>query len=276
MPTPLTPSSSQEIIPISPPPAQLLKRARTITSVANLDREINNNKTTASPSYSNKGKGRASDVGVGGAAGTCSSEAIEVGDEPDENEAKYDASAATTLPRGLAFSPSIELKDRAYRARDAYTKKEEIQTGKRKLRRDEVKRAGREVDSGNREQVTSRMVSMNPCSFLRNVHPNMERTLTLQMSTLGKDSNPITNSDLYTRADHFVSAATGHQVSNRGGGSSGAKTYWEVRTAKMEDQARGKVRLGWNIISSFLASLTIPLPQTSSDLDSDASMEYRI
>lgn len=61
------------------------------------------------------------------------------------------------------------------------------------------------------------------------------------MSTLGRDINPITNSDLYSRTDHFVSAATGHQVSNRGGGSSGAATYWEVRTAKMEEQAREKV-----------------------------------
>lgn len=69
------------------------------------------------------------------------------------------------------------------------------------------------------------------------------------MSTLGRDSNPITNSDLYTRTDHFVSVATGHQVSNRGGGSSGAATYWTVRTAKMEEQAREKVSVttpSWN------------------------------
>lgn len=63
------------------------------------------------------------------------------------------------------------------------------------------------------------------------------------MSTLGKEVNPITNSDLYSRTDHFVSAATGHQQSNRGGGSAGAGTYWEVRTAKMEEQARQKVRV---------------------------------
>jgi hypothetical protein len=63
------------------------------------------------------------------------------------------------------------------------------------------------------------------------------------MSTLGKGVNPITNSDLYSRTDHFVCAATGHQQSNRGGGSSGAATYWEVRGAKMIDQAREQVRV---------------------------------
>lgn len=62
-----------------------------------------------------------------------------------------------------------------------------------------------------------------------------------QINTLGKDTNPITNSDLYSRTDHFVSASTGHQQSNRGGGSGGAATYWEVRMAKTADQARGKV-----------------------------------
>lgn len=83
----------------------------------------------------------------------------------------------------------------------------------------------------------------------------------VQMNTLGKGVNPITNSDLYSRyvrlgtivesiaqlklrcsTDHFVSAATGHQQSNRGGGSGGAATYWEVRTAKMTEQARDQVR----------------------------------
>ena len=79
------------------------------------------------------------------------------------------------------------------------------------------------------------------------------------MNTMGKAStrSPIPTSiqgtpgcsaerkafdELDYRTDHFVSAATGHQQSNRGGGSSGAATYWEVRTAKMADQARAPVR----------------------------------
>jgi hypothetical protein len=35
-----------------------------------------------------------------------------------------------------------------------------------------------------------------------------------------------------------VSSATGHQQSNSGGGSAGQATYWEVRKAKMAEQAR--------------------------------------
>nr|XP_018263701.1 uncharacterized protein I303_03573 [Kwoniella dejecticola CBS 10117]OBR85859.1 hypothetical protein I303_03573 [Kwoniella dejecticola CBS 10117] len=60
------------------------------------------------------------------------------------------------------------------------------------------------------------------------------------LSTRGKDLNPITNSDLYSRTDHFVSCSTGHQQSNRGGGSEGSMTYWQVRSAQVNDQARAK------------------------------------
>jgi hypothetical protein len=45
------------------------------------------------------------------------------------------------------------------------------------------------------------------------------------------------------RTDHFVSSATGHQQSNSGGGSAGQGTYWEVRKAKMAEQAREGVSL---------------------------------
>ncbi|KAL7424136.1 hypothetical protein Q5752_001721 [Cryptotrichosporon argae] len=60
------------------------------------------------------------------------------------------------------------------------------------------------------------------------------------LNTRGMDINPITNSDLYSLTDHFVSSATGHQQSNRGGGSAGASSYWAVRTAKVEEGAREK------------------------------------
>jgi hypothetical protein len=151
---------------------------------------------------------------------------------------QWDPSAATTLSRPRGFSPSIELKDQAYRARNAYDAKEALQTGKRKIRKEDVKKAGEEMLERGREAVTAKMVGI---IYERIVHGYKEAER--KMSTLGKDSNPITNSDLYTRTDHFVSAATGHQVSNRGGGSSGAATYWSVRTAKMEEQAREKVCL---------------------------------
>lgn len=58
---------------------------------------------------------------------------------------------------------------------------------------------------------------------------------------------------LTIRTDHFVSAATGHQQSNRGGGSAGAATYWEVRNAKMAEQAREKV--GWDTSLRVILSL---------------------
>ena len=58
---------------------------------------------------------------------------------------------------------------------------------------------------------------------------------------------------LTIRTDHFVSAATGHQQSNRGGGSAGAATYWEVRNAKMAEQAREKV--GWDPSLTIYVSL---------------------
>ncbi|KAI9637868.1 BRCT domain-containing protein [Dioszegia hungarica] len=158
-PTPLTPSSSQEIVPISPPPPAALKRKREVT----------------------------------------------------------DPSASITLPKPLEWKPSIDLKDKAYRARNAYEQKVDTQGGKKKARQAEVEKQREEVRGMSREKQTARM-----------------------LSTLGKEVNPITNSDLYSRTDHFVSAATGHQQSNRGGGSAGAGTYWEVRTAKMEEQARAK------------------------------------
>ncbi|KAK8869657.1 hypothetical protein IAR55_000225 [Kwoniella newhampshirensis] len=60
------------------------------------------------------------------------------------------------------------------------------------------------------------------------------------LNTRGEEKNPVTNSDLYSRTDHFVSCSTGHQQSNREGGSAGAMTYWQVRTAQMDRQSREK------------------------------------
>ncbi|KAL1747663.1 hypothetical protein HDZ31DRAFT_31339 [Schizophyllum fasciatum] len=52
------------------------------------------------------------------------------------------------------------------------------------------------------------------------------------LNTLSDEGNPITHSDAYDRAEHIVSASTGHQVSN-GGFNRTAKN----RRAYLEDRA---------------------------------------
>ncbi|KAI0677124.1 hypothetical protein C8Q78DRAFT_1065749 [Trametes maxima] len=53
------------------------------------------------------------------------------------------------------------------------------------------------------------------------------------LNTLGDESNPITNSDIYQRSDHISSAATGHQRSD---GRGPRKSYIEVRDKKLAQQ----------------------------------------
>lgn len=107
-PTPLTPSSSQEIVPISPPPPAALKRKREVT----------------------------------------------------------DPSASITLPKPLEWKPSIDLKDKAYRARNAYEQKVDTQGGKKKARQAEVEKQREEVRGMSREKQTARMVGPPLRSFL--------------------------------------------------------------------------------------------------------------
>ncbi|KDN52533.1 hypothetical protein K437DRAFT_220517 [Tilletiaria anomala UBC 951] len=58
---------------------------------------------------------------------------------------------------------------------------------------------------------------------------------------LCKASNPITHSDMYTRTQHYVSTSTGHQQSNRAGGSNEGSTHWmKMRARKLQDQAAAK------------------------------------
>ncbi|EGO27844.1 hypothetical protein SERLADRAFT_338535, partial [Serpula lacrymans var. lacrymans S7.9] len=54
------------------------------------------------------------------------------------------------------------------------------------------------------------------------------------LKTLPDESNPITNSDIYERSDHVVSAATGHQRSEMR--SSHRQEYFEYRTKKLAEQ----------------------------------------
>ena len=195
MPTPLTPTSSAEIVCISPPPrrsprTQPNKRKRVDSPPPNRKPLFNKTNSEsrsshsvgqgsldaiarqASPSYTNKGKGRATFPSTS----RCEDQEDEViildVDEEDVKGVikeevgldKYDPSAATTLPRPRTWSPSIELKDQAYRARNAYDAKDAMQTGKRKIRKEDVKKAGEDMASMPREAVTAKMVRASPCS----------------------------------------------------------------------------------------------------------------
>ncbi|ORY28262.1 BRCT domain-containing protein [Naematelia encephala] len=164
MPSPLSPSSSQEIIAISPPlpPPSTSKASSSKISLDTLD-------------------------------------------------------GGTTLPKPALWDPPVELRGKMVRAVRAYDERVDIQSGKQKAGKGETERERKRAVGAGRARQTE-----------------------IMMNTLGKGVNPITNSDLYSRSDHFVSCATGHQQSNRGGGSSGATTYWEVRNAKMAEQAREK------------------------------------
>ncbi|WVO13999.1 hypothetical protein L204_101624 [Cryptococcus depauperatus] len=59
------------------------------------------------------------------------------------------------------------------------------------------------------------------------------------MRTLGREENPITNSDLPKRSDHVISCAIGHQRAEQRGATMNM-TYAKVRTAQLETQSRAK------------------------------------
>nr|ODN95065.1 hypothetical protein L204_04412 [Cryptococcus depauperatus CBS 7855] len=68
------------------------------------------------------------------------------------------------------------------------------------------------------------------------------------MRTLGREENPITNSDLpkrlilgYWLSDHVISCAIGHQRAEQRGATMNM-TYAKVRTAQLETQSRAKVQ----------------------------------
>ncbi|OSC96809.1 hypothetical protein PYCCODRAFT_1440773 [Trametes coccinea BRFM310] len=65
------------------------------------------------------------------------------------------------------------------------------------------------------------------------------------LNTLGDESNPITNSDIYQRSDHICSAATGHQ---RGEGRGPGKSYWDARTKKLAEQLPEKPTEGVQVL----------------------------
>ncbi|KAI0650318.1 hypothetical protein C8Q79DRAFT_1006597 [Trametes meyenii] len=80
------------------------------------------------------------------------------------------------------------------------------------------------------------------------------------LKTLGDESNPITNSDIYQRSDHICSAATGHQRSD---GRGPRKSYIEVRDKKLAQQLPEKpadgVQVMWNVriyINGYLDNTT--------------------
>ncbi|KAG1759816.1 hypothetical protein EDD22DRAFT_904293 [Suillus occidentalis] len=63
-----------------------------------------------------------------------------------------------------------------------------------------------------------------------------DRELTKHLlNTLADESNPITHSNIYERSDHVVSAASGHQRSDRRGSGHG-RGYFDERSEKLEIQ----------------------------------------
>ncbi|ALO60410.1 hypothetical protein CNB03945 [Cryptococcus deneoformans JEC21] len=59
------------------------------------------------------------------------------------------------------------------------------------------------------------------------------------LKTLGRQGNPITNSDMPSRTDHVVSCTTGHQRGEQRG-QNVTWTYAQVRTDQLQKQAREK------------------------------------
>ncbi|WVF72052.1 hypothetical protein IAT40_006864 [Kwoniella sp. CBS 6097] len=187
MPTPLSPCSSQEIIPISPPSNP--------TSSSRPNRVCK-----ASPSSSSSKNGNKSQMQTN--RGASSSKSYD-DRKPSSNAEKVSSSSKEKGP-----TPAQKKADPfRYRTFDTPTAKAE----KRKAADDQRSELGKK----SRAQITERM-----------------------LNTRGKEVNPVTNSDLYTRTDHFVSCSTGHQQSNRSGAGEGSWTYWKVRSAQMNNQAR--------------------------------------
>ncbi|KAG2156191.1 hypothetical protein DEU56DRAFT_765963 [Suillus clintonianus] len=61
------------------------------------------------------------------------------------------------------------------------------------------------------------------------------------LNTLADESNPITHSNIYERSDHVVSAASGHQRSDRRGGGH-RRGYLDERSMKLEVQKHENAR----------------------------------
>lgn len=58
--------------------------------------------------------------------------------------------------------------------------------------------------------------------------------------TLNDPSNPITHNDGYSRAQHVVSCATGHQQSNGGRSRDDSNSWQKSRVGKLREQAADK------------------------------------
>ncbi|WVR05304.1 hypothetical protein IAU60_002318 [Kwoniella sp. DSM 27419] len=184
MPTPLTPSSSQGIVAISPPPSsQRLNKPR--QPIASCSTSTSRNKDSS----------RVLDT-----------KSIEL---------LYTAKPVTSV--------SIEALTPAPPSRPSRQLRKADPFGYREFETEEKRSAKRRANEAEREQLSKK---------------SRAQVTERMLNTRGRDVNPVTNSDLYTRTDHFVSSATGHQQSNRSGASEGAMKYWHVRTAQMNDQAR--------------------------------------
>ncbi|OCF44148.1 hypothetical protein I317_01940 [Kwoniella heveanensis CBS 569] len=227
MPTPLSPSSSQEIIPISPPSGSIISRF-------SMKAKAKGNAKTGS---SNGGGGESTSSKASGAerrraAMSTSVASQSKADRTFESQIQEHEPSSSLRPssssKSIKADPSLDpititskpsvspdgptpAQKKAdpfrYRTFDTPTAKAE------KRKASDEQRV--ELNKKTRAQVTQRM-----------------------LYTRGKEVNPVTNSDLYTRTDHFVSCSTGHQQSNRSGAGEGSWTYWKVRSAQMNNQAR--------------------------------------
>ncbi len=115
--------------------------------------------------------------------------------------ASFSSSRLTTLPSALPFDPPADLKPRIHAALKTYKAKEEGQNGKRKARASEVEEERKRIEGMGRSRVTDRMVSLlalpQPHCLLMSSAATDK--VVIQMKTMGKGVNPITDSDLYSR-----------------------------------------------------------------------------
>ncbi|WVQ98879.1 hypothetical protein IAU59_006010 [Kwoniella sp. CBS 9459] len=225
MPTPLSPSSSQEIIPISPPrhlsrSSADVKRVKRETAGRGACFQSTEGESPSSSSPSRSVPLRSSASTGARAVASSSSSKVKLEDDQGCKQARASTSTSSSLSlRTISARPedSGPAPTAAQRKADPFRYRSFDTPQAKAEKRKAADEQRVELGKKSRSQVTERM-----------------------LNTRGKEVNPVTNSDLYTRTDHFVSCSTGHQQSNRSGAGEGSWTYWKVRSAQMNNQARAQ------------------------------------